>query len=107
MIAIITRTKTMTTPTTGAQHLARPLFAYALTGNPILVAFVVGMNAFPRIFTGPITGYLTDRIGRKPIMWTGAGALLVLPIPLFQMMHGADYVMTFVASVSYVMMSQM
>jgi MFS family permease len=58
---------------TGAQHLARPLFAYALTGNTILVAFVVGMNAFPRIFTGPITGYLTDRIGRKPLVIFGAG----------------------------------
>ena len=58
---------------TGAQHLARPLFAYALTGNAILVAFVVGMNAFPRMFTGPITGYLTDRVGRKPLVIFGAG----------------------------------
>jgi MFS family permease len=58
---------------TGAQHLARPLFAYALTGNTFLVAVVIGMNAIPRIFTGPITGYLADRIGRKPLVMFGAG----------------------------------
>jgi MFS family permease len=58
---------------TGAQHLARPLFAYALTGNTFLVAVVIGMNAIPRIFTGPITGYLADRVGRKPLAMFGAG----------------------------------
>jgi MFS family permease len=57
---------------TGAQHLARPLFAYALTENVFLVAVVIGMNAIPRIFTGPATGYLTDRIGRKPLAIAGA-----------------------------------
>ncbi len=57
---------------TGAQHLARPLFAYALTGNTFLVAVVIGMNAIPRIFTGPITGYLADRVGRKPLAMFGA-----------------------------------
>lgn len=57
---------------TGAQHLARPLFAYALTENVFLVAVVIGMNAIPRIFTGPLTGYLTDRIGRKPLAIAGA-----------------------------------
>ena len=57
---------------TGAQHLARPLFAYALTGNTFLVAVVIGMNAIPRIFTGPITGYLADRVGRKPLVMFGA-----------------------------------
>ena len=57
---------------TGAQHLARPLFAYALTENVFLVALVIAMNAIPRIFTAPITGYLTDRIGRKPLAIGGA-----------------------------------
>jgi len=57
---------------TGAQHLVRPLFAYALTENVFLVAVVIAMNAIPRIFTAPVTGYLTDRIGRKPLALFGA-----------------------------------
>ncbi|MDA1035789.1 MAG: MFS transporter [Chloroflexi bacterium] len=57
---------------TGAQHLARPLFAYALTKNVFLVAVVIAMNAIPRIFTAPATGFLTDRIGRKPLAIFGA-----------------------------------
>jgi MFS family permease len=56
---------------TGAQQLARPLFAYALTGNVYLVTLVIGLNALPRVFTGPITGYLSDRIGRKPLVMFG------------------------------------
>ena len=57
---------------TGAQHLARPLFANELTGNAFLVAFVIGMNAVPRLFTGPITGWLSDKCGRKPLCIFGA-----------------------------------
>jgi MFS family permease len=57
---------------TGAQHLARPLFAYALTENVFLVSLVIAMNAVPRVFTGPITGYLADRVGRKPLVIFGA-----------------------------------
>ena len=57
---------------TGAQHLVRPLFAYALTENVFLVAVVIAMNAVPRIFTAPATGFLADRIGRKPLAVFGA-----------------------------------
>ena len=56
---------------TGAQHVARPLFANELTGSAFLVAVVIGMNAIPRMFTGPITGFLTDRFGRKPLVLFG------------------------------------
>ena len=58
---------------TGAQQLARPLIVYELTGNVFLVTFVIAMNAIPRVFTGPITGYLNDRVGRKPLAMFGAG----------------------------------
>ena len=58
---------------TGAQHLARPLFAYALTGDVFLVALLISVNAVPRVFVGPVTGILTDRFGRKPLSIAGAG----------------------------------
>ena len=58
---------------TGAQHLARPLFAYALTGDVFLVALLISVNAMPRVFVGPITGILADRFGRKPLSIAGAG----------------------------------
>ena len=53
---------------TGAQNLGRPLFALALTGNVFLVGVLLAVNAIPRLFAGPLTGYLTDRIGRKPLV---------------------------------------
>ena len=53
---------------TGAQNLGRPLFALAVTGNVFLVGVLIAVNAIPRFFTGPLTGYLTDRLGRKPLI---------------------------------------
>ena len=57
----------------GAQQLARPLFAYALTESVFLVSLVIALNAVPRLFIGPISGLLTDRFGRKPLAMMGAG----------------------------------
>jgi len=57
---------------TGAQHLARPLFAYALTGNVMIVALVVAVNAIPRVLMAPFIGLLIDRFGRKPLAIFGA-----------------------------------
>ena len=34
------------------------------------------------LFTIPLLGLLSDRVGRKPIMWTGAIALIVLAFPM-------------------------
>lgn len=56
---------------TGAQNLGRPLFALAVTGNVFLVGVLLAANAIPRTFTGPITGFLTDRFGRKPMVLMG------------------------------------
>ena len=56
---------------TGAQNLGRPLFAFAVTGNVFLVGVLLASNAIPRSFTGPITGFLADRFGRKPLVILG------------------------------------
>ena len=53
---------------TGAQNLGRPLFALAVTGNVFLVGVLIALNAVPRFFTAPLTGYLADRLGRKPLV---------------------------------------
>ena len=56
---------------TGAQNLGRPLFALAVTGNVFLVGVLLAANAIPRIFTGPLTGFLADKLGRKPMVLLG------------------------------------
>ena len=56
---------------TGAQNLGRPLFVLAVTGNVFLVGVMLAANAVPRAFTGPITGFLTDKLGRKPMVLMG------------------------------------
>ena len=57
---------------TGGLWLVRPLFAYELSGSFLLVALVSAVSAAPRSFTGPLTGYLTDRFGRKWFIILGA-----------------------------------
>ena len=57
----------------GAQSLARPLFAYSLSDSVFLVAVLISSLALSRVVSGPITGFLTDRFGRKPLAVAGAG----------------------------------
>ena len=57
---------------TGGLWLVRPLFAYDLSQSFLLVALVSAISAAPRSFTGPLTGYLTDRFGRKWFVILGA-----------------------------------
>jgi MFS family permease len=56
---------------TGAQQLARPLFAHALGASLFLVVLVTASNALAHFISAPLTGYLTDRFGRKPLVITG------------------------------------
>ncbi|WP_455710533.1 MFS transporter [Pseudonocardia alni] len=39
------------------------------------------------VFIIPLLGRLSDRTGRKPIMWVGAGGLIVLGIPMILLMQ--------------------
>jgi MFS family permease len=57
----------------GAQTLARPLFAYAITDSVFLVTVLISTLALSRMVSGPLTGYLADHWGRKPMAVTGAG----------------------------------
>ena len=57
----------------GAIQLARPLYAFEITDSIFLVAVMVSITGVARIVAGPMTGWLTDRFGRKPLMLLGAG----------------------------------
>ena len=57
----------------GAVQLARPLFAFEVSDSVFLVTLMVTITATSRIVTSPLTGYLTDRLGRKPLVLLGAG----------------------------------
>ena len=68
---------------TGGLWLVRPLFAYELSGSLLLVGLVSAVSAAPRSFTGPLTGYLTDRFGRKWFVILGAVIHIVALIGQF------------------------
>lgn len=55
----------------GAMHLARPLFAASFGVSVIFVALITSSNAFARLVSGPIIGFLMDRWGRKPLLLIG------------------------------------
>ena len=57
----------------GAQTLGRPLFAYELADSIFLVTLLIAALGASRIISAPLTGFLTDRIGRKPLAVIGAG----------------------------------
>ena len=56
----------------GAQNLGRPLFAYSLEPNIFLVTLILAFNAVAILVASPITGFMSDRWGRKPLMIAGA-----------------------------------
>lgn len=55
----------------GAMHLARPLFAASFGVSIFFVALITSSNAFARLISGPIIGFLMDRWGRKPLLLAG------------------------------------
>lgn len=56
---------------TAAQQLARPLFAAAFGVPVFLVTLIAASNSLAWLVTAPITGFLTDRWGRKPLVVVG------------------------------------
>ena len=58
---------------TGAQNLARPLFAFELEGSIFLVTVLLAFSAIARLVASPITGFMSDRWGRRPLLIMGAG----------------------------------
>ncbi len=56
---------------TGAQGLARPLFAFLVSGQVFFAPLLASTNALARMVAGPITGYMSDRTGRKPMVMIG------------------------------------
>ena len=56
----------------GAQTLGRPLLAFEFTGSVFLVTLMISSLALSRIIGGPITGFLVDRIGRRPLAALGS-----------------------------------
>ena len=68
---------------TGAQNLARPLFAYELEGDIFLVTVLLAFSAIARLVASPITGFMTDRWGRRPLLITGAGVRAITSLLSF------------------------
>jgi len=56
----------------GAQTLGRPLLAFEFTGSVFLVTLMISSLALSRIVRGPLTGFLVDRIGRRPLAALGS-----------------------------------
>lgn len=49
------------------------------------------------VITLPISGYLGDRIGRKPVFAFGSAAAALLGVPMFQLMSGSNPVLAVIA----------
>ena len=56
---------------TGAQQLARPLFAADFGVSIVFITLITSSNAMAHLVSGPLTGILTDRWGRKPLVIFG------------------------------------
>ncbi|HZD90261.1 MAG TPA: MFS transporter, partial [Pseudolabrys sp.] len=64
-----------------------------IASNPALIIIVIVMAIIGLIVT--FLGLLSDKIGKKPIMWTGAGALVVFSVPIFLLIQNGGYLWVF------------
>jgi MFS family permease len=64
----------------GAQVLVRPLFAFDLGASPFLVVLISASTGLAHMVSSPFTGFLTDRVGRRPLLLAGT---LIRAITLF------------------------
>jgi MFS family permease len=56
---------------TGGMRLARPLFASSFGVPLVLVTLIISSNTVSQLIVAPLTGYLIDRWGRKPLLIAG------------------------------------
>lgn len=61
------------------------------------VLLVHGIGSFLHIFTIPLFASLSDRVGRRPVMITGALAAAVMAYPLFQMLASGNMTLVLLA----------
>jgi MFS family permease len=74
---------------TGANLLARPLFAASFGVPVLLVSLVTSANAVASLVAGPAAGFLMDRWGRKPLLVCG---VLLRCLTAFAEFFAQDYV---------------
>ena len=78
----------ITTYSQDSLHL-KPVVAFGTT--VILGVFAAGAD--------PLSGLLSDRVGRRPVMLAAAGVLILLLIPLFSaMIHGKSIILVYVVT---------
>ena len=56
----------------GAQTVGLALFGYLLTDSFFLVGVLSAVVGISNFISGPLSGYLTDHLGRKPLAIAGA-----------------------------------
>jgi len=64
--------------------------------DPALIIVVIVMAIIAIIVT--FLGRLSDRVGRKPIMWTGSAMLIILSVPMFLLIREGSYIATFLGT---------
>ncbi len=53
----------------GLFYIFQPLYLQELGADPVLIGTILGINGFGMALAQIPAGYLSDRIGRRPLMW--------------------------------------